>query len=269
MQSIGVYDTLTCTSRSGPFTLQSRAPGLPTDQSNLVYRAADALWKAADRQGTPRDAHVRLDKAIPIAAGLGGGSADAAAALIGLNQIWELGRPREELLRIAAELGSDVPFFFCGGTAIGVGRGDEIYPVDDLKRYGVIVLKPAFGVSTSEAYRWCDEDRASGAASMEPRGFRPGVERVIDAGWSTGPVHLINDLEAPVARRHPAIGEMIEACMREGALAAAMTGSGSAVFGLFRETNASRAARKLRRPDWLMLLTRTVTRREANRRIGL
>ena len=263
MQSIGVYDTLTCTSRSGPFALQTRAPGVPTDQSNLVYRAADALWKAAGRQGAPRDAHVRLDKSIPIAAGLGGGSADAAAALVGLNQIWELGRPHAELVEMAAELGSDVPFFLCGGTAIGVGRGDEVYPVEDIKRYGVILLKPAFGVSTAEAYRWCDEDRATGAAAVV------GDARAIDTGWSTGPIHLINDLEAPVARRHPAIGEMIDACKREGALAAAMTGSGSAVFGLFRETTASRAARKLRRPDWLMMLTRTVTRREANRRIGL
>ena len=263
LQAIGIFDTLTFTARRGPFALQSRAPGLAVDESNLVWRAAAALWRAAGKPGTPRDAHVKLDKAIPMAAGLGGGSADAAAALVGLNHLWELGCPLHELVRIGRGLGADVPFFLQGGTALGAGRGDEIYPVDDIARFGVVVVKPSFGVSTAEAYRWLDEDRAAAAAASTRDA------RVLDVGWEGHPVAIANDLEAPVARRHTQIEEMIAACLREGAVAAAMTGSGSAVFGLFREAVAAKAARRLQRPDWLVLLTRTLSRRESGRRMRL
>jgi 4-diphosphocytidyl-2-C-methyl-D-erythritol kinase len=199
-----------------------------------------------------------------MAAGLGGGSADAAAALVGLNEIWTGRRSRADLLRLAAELGSDVPFFLIGGTVLGAGRGEEIYPLDDVRRMGVIVIKPSFGVTTAEAYRWHDEwtSRSPGPGASHPT-------RGIDVGWLTGPLVLANDLEAPVASRHPGIAEMIAACQREGALASAMTGSGSAVFGLFPEPVARRAATRLQRSDWLVLLTRTLTRREAGRRVGL
>jgi 4-diphosphocytidyl-2-C-methyl-D-erythritol kinase len=264
MQSVGLFDTLTISPRRGPFALQSRTPGVPADQSNLVWRAAAALWRSAGREGAPRDVHVRLEKGIPSAAGLGGGSADAAAALIGLNAAWDLRRPRKELMALAASLGADVPFFLQCGTALCVGRGDEVYPVDDAARMGVVAIKPSFGVSTADAYRWLDEDRAVG---LPPRGDRE--PREIDIGWPTGPVALINDLEAPVARRQPGITDMLDACIREGALAAAMSGSGSAVYGVFPESVANRAAKRLGRPDWLVLLTRTLTRQEAARRIRL
>ena len=263
LQAIGIFDSLTFTSRKGPFALQSRVPGLAMDESNLVWRAAAALWRAAGKPGTPRDAHVKLDKAIPMAAGLGGGSADAAAALVGLNHLWDLRCQPQQLVRIARELGADVPFFLQGGTAFGTGRGDEIFPVDDIARFGVVLIKPSFGVSTADAYGWLDADRAAGteASVREPR--------ALDVGWTGHPLTIANDLEAPVARRHPGIEEMIAACLREGAVAAAMTGSGSAVFGLFREAVAARAAKKLHRPDWLVLLTRTLSRRESGRRMTL
>lgn len=264
MQAVGVCDTLTFTQRPGPFALLAHGPGVPTDHTNLVWRAADALWRAAGRAGEPRDVHVKLEKAIPSAAGLGGGSADAAAALVGLNAVWELRRPRRELLRLASELGTDVPFFLQGGTALGTGRGDEVYPVDDISRFGVIVIKPSFGVSTADAYRWLDADRAEGVADAP---VRPARE--VEVGWPGGPISLVNDLEAAVARRHVGIAEMVTACLKEGALAAAMTGSGSAVYGVFSEGVATRAAKRLLRPDWLVLLTRTLSRQESVRRLGL
>ncbi len=265
MQSIAINDVVTVTSRTGPFGLLVRAPGVPPDRTNLVWRAAEKLWKGAGRAGDPRDAHVKLDKHIPTEAGLGGGSADAAAALVGLNQVWNLKLPRRELMRLAGELGSDVPFFLQGGTALGAGRGEELYPVDDLERLGVVLIKPSFGVSTADAYRWLDEDRAAGLPDQAPGGRVHEVE----AGWPAGAVTLINDLQGPVARRHPAIDEMVSACVREGAMAAAMTGSGSAVFGIFADSVARRAAGRLKRPDWLVTLTRTLGRREAARRAGL
>lgn len=263
LQSIGIADTMTVSARRGPFALSCRVPGVPSDESNLVWRAARALWTASGREGEPRDAHVRLDKSIPHAAGLGGGSADAAAALTALNEVWELRQSRKDLHRVAAALGSDVPFFLMGGTAVGTGKGDELYPVDDVARLGVVIVKPSFGISTADAYRWVDEDRAAGlpAASLER-------SREVHVGWETGPLVLSNDLEAPVARRHPEILEIIASCYREGAMGAAMTGSGSAVFGLFSESAAPRAARQLQRPNWLVAVTRTLNRHEAGRRIG-
>jgi 4-diphosphocytidyl-2-C-methyl-D-erythritol kinase len=263
LQSIAIADTLTVTARSGPFGLLSRSPGVPVDRTNLVWRAAEVLWRDLGRIGDPRDAHVKIDKQIPVAAGLGGGSADAAAAFVALNVIWNARRPRRVLAALAAEIGSDVPFFLLGGTAMGLGRGDELYPVDDIAKLGVIVIKPSFGVATADAYRWLDEARAAESASRPVRGAD------VEVGWPTGPIALANDLQAPVAARHPAIDEMIAACVREGALGSAMSGSGSAVFGLFPEAVARRAVRRLQRPDWLVLLTRTLTRQEAGRRMGL
>jgi 4-diphosphocytidyl-2-C-methyl-D-erythritol kinase len=263
LQSIAISDALAITPRVGPLGLTVRSPGVPGDRTNLVWRAAEKLWTAMGRSGDPRDAHIRLDKQIPVAAGLGGGSADAAAALVGLNIVWNARQSQRRLLAIAAELGSDVPFFLLGGTAVGVGRGEELYPVDDVARLGVVVIKPSFGVSAADAYRWLDESRAG--VSTPPAARRSDV----DVGWTTGPLGVMNDLEAPVASRHPMVAEMVEACLREGAIGASMSGSGSAVFAIFPEAAARRAVGRLQRADWLVLLTRTLTRREAARRMGL
>jgi len=267
LQSIALSDTLTITERSGRFALVSRSPGVPADRSNLIWRAADLLWKAIGRTGEARDAHVKLEKRIPTEAGLGGGSADAAAALVGLNTLWSGRQSPRDLMRLGAALGSDVPFFLQGGTALGFGRGEELYPLDDTHRYGVVVLKPSFGVPTADAYRWFDEDQA-GAPPPDNSAVTAG-RREVDLGWPSGPIVLHNDLEAAVARRHSEIAQMVQACLAEGAVAAAMTGSGSAVYGLFTETGATRGAKRLKRPDWLVLLTRTLSRREAGRRNAL
>jgi len=263
MQAIDLSDTLTFTPKTGPFVLTTASSAVPADETNLVWRAARALWRLSGHGGAPRDAVVTLEKAIPVAAGLGGGSADAAAALIGLNRIWDLRVPRPELVRLAAGLGSDVPYFFVGGAAIGTGRGDEVYPLSDVPGLGVIVIKPSFGVATADAYQWLDEDRAAGVVSD---GAAAGQ---IQVGWPAGPLALVNDLQAPVSRRHAEVAAMIEACLEAGAMASAMTGSGSAVFGVFSPKTAARAARALRRPGWVVLQTRTIPRAEAWRRLGL
>ena len=262
MQSIALSDTLALTPRAGPLALHVRGHGVPADRENLVWRAAELLWRAQGHTGDPRDAYINLEKSIPSAAGLGGGSADAAAALIGLNVLWGARRTSADLITLSAELGSDVPFFLQGGTALCAGRGDEVYPVDDIARLGLILIKPSIGVATADAYRWLDEDRAAGSVDST----HPGR---LDLGWPVGPIALVNDLAAPVARRHPVIAEMIDACRQAGAMAAGMTGSGSAVFAAFSEAAAKRVVRRLRRPDWLVILTRTLARREAARHIGL
>jgi 4-diphosphocytidyl-2-C-methyl-D-erythritol kinase len=257
LQSIAIADTVRATAARGPFALAVRAPGVPADRTNLVWRAAERLWRAAGRDGEPRDARVALEKRIPPAAGLGGGSADAAAALVALNIVWRCRQSRSQLARIAATLGADVPFFLVGGTALGAGRGDELYPLTDLQPRGIVVMRPAFGLATADVYRWLDEDRAAGV----DREVRPSRE--VEVGWPTGPIEVSNDLQPPAARRHPVLSEMVEACLAQGAVAASMTGSGSAVFGVFPRTQTARAAGRLRRPGWRVVATRTLTRREA------
>lgn len=263
MQSIALCDTLAITARSGPFSLNVHGLGVPAERDNLVWRAADLLWRASGRSGDPRDVHVHLDKTIPMAAGLGGGSADAAAALVGLNTIWNLRTPRPDLVKIAADLGSDVPFFLQPGTALCAGRGEEIYPVDDVTRLGIVVIKPSVGVATADAYRWLDEDRAAGLPDTST------ASAGLDVEWPSGPIVVVNDLQAPVARRHGVVAEIVAACRQAGARVAAMTGSGSAVFAAFSEPAAKRAVPRLRRQDWLVILTRTLSRREAVRHVGL
>jgi 4-diphosphocytidyl-2-C-methyl-D-erythritol kinase len=254
LQSVALADRLTFTLRRGPFVLSSRAQDLPLDRANLVYRAAELLWRTLGRGGAPSDVHVALEKRIPVSAGLGGGSADAAATLVGLNRLWNARRSPRDLARLGAELGADVPFFLQGGTALGLGRGDDIHPLDDIRDFTVIIVKPAFGVSTADAYRWLDEDRrrspsAGGAGSA---GARP-----IDVGWPGGPIEVANDLQPPVSARHPAIDDIADTLLEAGAAAAAMTGSGSAVFGLFARPVARTDLARLARPGWRVIRTRT------------
>jgi 4-diphosphocytidyl-2-C-methyl-D-erythritol kinase len=258
-QTIELHDTLVCSEVPGPFTLKCKAPGVPLDQRNLAWKAASALWTALGRAGDVRDAVVAIDKKIPIEAGLGGGSADAAAALVGLGRLWG-GAPLSLLREVGATIGADVPFFLSGGTALGLGRGEEIYPLVDLPPHWVVIVRPPFGVSTAEAYSWYDEDRAAGV--RENREFQ-----LLPVPWPTRAAQMINDLEPPVVRRHQEIG-VLKTTLRElGATAAAMSGSGSAVFGLFRSRSAAENALKpLDKGGTKALVTRTLTRAEHERR---
>jgi 4-diphosphocytidyl-2-C-methyl-D-erythritol kinase len=261
MQAVSITDRLVMTRRRGPFALRSSAAGLAVDRTNLIYRAAAALWRASGRDGAPRDLDVTIEKHIPMAAGLGGGSADAAATLVGANRLWRAGLDARHLAAIAAELGSDVPFFLCGGAAFGAGRGEELYPLADVRRLDVLLVKPEFGVATADAYRWFDVDggpqaRGDGGAS-------------IDLGWPTGPLTLVNDLQPPVVRRHIEIQRVIEALMDQRALAAGMTGSGSAVFGLFPRGKGISAGKRLKRSGRTVLVGRTLSRGESGRLMGL
>jgi 4-diphosphocytidyl-2-C-methyl-D-erythritol kinase len=258
-QTIEMHDTIACAARSGPFTVKCKTPGVPLDDTNLVWRAAAGLWKALGRAGDPRDTLVTIEKVIPIEAGLGGGSADAAAALHALARLWG-GAPLSLLREVAAGVGADVPFFLSGGTALGLGRGEEIYPLVDLPVHWVVIVRPPYGVSTAEAYAWYDEDRAAGI--REPRELQ-----ILPVPWPTRAAQMINDLEPPVVRRHPEIGGLKAALRDAGAVAAAMTGSGSAVFGLFRgRVAAARVIGALNRGGARAILTRTLTRGEHERR---
>ena len=166
-QSLELHDTLTFVARKGPFALRCRQPGVPLDCTNLVWRAAGALWRTQGRDAEPRDVSVTIAKHIPICAGLGGGSANAAATLAALVRLWRVSLAPWQLHDVAASLGADVPFFLWGGTVLGLDRGDTIYQLVDLPTYWVVIVLPHAGVSTADAYAWYDEAR-QGRPGMWP-----------------------------------------------------------------------------------------------------
>jgi 4-diphosphocytidyl-2-C-methyl-D-erythritol kinase len=262
-QSIAISDAMRFVPTRGPLQLRLKSvdPSVPADRNNLIWRAAERLWMAAGKRGDPQGAAITLSKRIPVAAGLGGGSADAAAALVGLNRLWKTRLPMRELLSVAAQLGSDVPFFLVAGTALGLGRGEEVYPLPDMKMTNIVIVKPRASVSTADAYRWFDEEHSATPAIA-------GSADEIDTGWGTGPLALYNDLQAPVTKRTPEVAEAIEWLRREG-MTPLMSGSGSAVFAACDAADRSRLARRVPRRNWQVVATRTLSRRQACRLIGL
>ena len=244
-QSIALADVLTFTRTRGPFRIECDDPACPAGRTNLVWKAAAAVWKAAGRKGALRGVTVRIDKNIPAQAGLGGGSSDAAATLGAVTRLWRATLPAGQLQQIAASLGADVPYFLDGGTALGFNRGDVLFPLDDISRAWVVVIVPEFGVSTKDAFTWWDQ-----AVHLKVPAFRR---------TSTS-----NDLEKVVAKRHPIVSRLVGALKREGAFHASLSGSGSAVFGLFsRRSESQAAARLLAGPR--TFVTPTLTRRECRR----
>jgi 4-diphosphocytidyl-2-C-methyl-D-erythritol kinase len=254
-QSLALHDTLDFETADEGFAIACTAAGVPLDERNLAWKAARLVWQASRRPGEPVG-RLTLTKRIPAQGGLGGGSADAAAALVGWNRLWSAGLPGERLRELAVALGADVPFFLVGGTAVGRNRGDEIEPMADLPPRSVVLVFPPFGVSTPEAFRWWDEDHPPG--SRQPAAGE--ADAVAAARTSPG----VNDLEAAVARRHPELRELRGRLERAGAEQAAMSGSGSTVYGLFADDGQARAAQAaLDAAGWPTLVTRTANREEA------
>lgn len=233
-QALALHDTIECRARRGPFAVACDDPAVPADPSNLVWRAARALWRRLGRRGEPTDCAVAIGKRIPLQAGLGGGSADAAATLAALNRLWQGGLTAASLATVGATIGADVPYFFTGGTALGLGRGDDVYPLPDLEPRWVVLACPPFGVSTADAYGWFDADTAAGEADDPPA--------AVLRAWETRALDVRNALQGPVARRHGEIARLVAVLRQGGADAAAMTGSGSTVFGLFGSRTRARVA---------------------------
>jgi len=243
LQSVDLFDEITAEpAADGVLDLVVEPEGaVGCGEDNLVLRAARRLWQVA---GKRPGARLRLRKRIPVGAGLGGGSADAAAALVVLERLWSLGLGPAELQGAAAELGSDVPFFLYGGTALGVGRGEEIYPLPDLPELGVLIVFPGGLVPTAEVYRRLERRLTWEAPEATVYAFAAGL-----AGpprWSD----LRNDLEATVVDGWPAVAEALDRLGAGGPLHRAVTGAGGAVFGVFDSPEAAELAASEGDGEW-------------------
>ena len=213
-------------------TVRTDRPDLPTDEDNLAGRAARAFLTAVKSTDGCR---VRIRKRIPVEAGLGGGSADAAAVLLGLNRLHGTPLSGSALRRVGARVSSDVPALLAGGPCVARGRGERIRPIR-LPRLRLLLHLPGFGVSTAWAYRRLDTLRRDGRAlttpPLSPKILRSLLEKQESAGLAR---QLGNSFEPVVFRRYPALGRVRDTLLRSGCAAAALSGSGSTVYGLMAD----------------------------------
>lgn len=230
-QTVGLHDRLRMRlTRAREIEVRVPGGGAPAGGGNLVHRA---LSHARRKLGLRRGIEVELEKNVPAGRGLGGGSSDAAAALIGLLRLTGERLTAAELRTLGAAVGADVPFFFLGGRALGVGRGDEVHALDDGSPAWCVLLCPPFEVSTRAAYRW---------ARLTPR---RRAARILDSRPSGERLWGGNDFEPVIFPRFPELARMKAALLAGGAQQAGLSGSGSTVYGWFdkREAAAAAAAR--------------------------
>ncbi len=231
MLPVPLFDTILARP-AGNISLQCDDPSLPVDSGNLVFRAANLL---AARHAPGRGAEIELRKRIPHQAGLGGGSSDAAAALVCLNRLWGLDLGRSELAALALELGSDVPFFLGNGPAWCTGRGEIMTPVEPAYRFNLVVVKPMEGLCTRQIFQLLGAENLPGAVGEFPdpklkddHTFQNALGQTAMALGNT----LRNDLEVPSCQLLPSLEQIRKEMMSAGVLGVVMTGSGSAMVAL-------------------------------------
>ena len=232
MQSVSLHDTLTLSLASTEISLVCDQPSLPSGRSNLAYRAAELLRQEC---GVTLGVHICLTKRIPMAAGLAGGSSDAAAVLRGLNSLWGLALSPCDLEVLAARLGSDVPFCLWGGTALATGRGEILEPLTSFAGHGVVLANPPLQVSTAWVYG--NFQKQIQPRSTDIKTLRRAIEQK-DFSAVTG--QLFNDLESVTVPAHPEIAVLKEKLTEAGAAGVLMSGSGPTVFALTPDLSLAR-----------------------------
>lgn len=250
LQAVDLSDRLVL-EESETLTLTADDPALPTGEGNLVVRGARLLQEAAK---VSRGVRVTLRKRIPVAAGLGGGSSDAAATLWGLNRLWGLRWPVDRIAELAVELGMDVPFFLRGGRALATGRGEILKPLPSTPSLALVLVNPNFSLSTKDVYGRVPPDVAGD-------GSRAGALVAALATRSTTRVaaSLYNSLEAVVEPAYPVIARIKAALLAVGALGAVMSGSGPTVVGVARSLDHAKQIRaRLTTGAWSCWAVRTV-----------
>lgn len=254
-QMVSLYDTLELESIDHRIELVCDHPEVPADDSNLMVRAARLLQDAfPEKAGL--GCRMVLNKRIPMGAGLGGGSGNAAGVLRGLNRLWDLGLETAALMKFAAQLGSDVPFFLCAPSALGEGRGERLTALQSPEKFWVILIFPKVSVATAEVYRALNLD-----LTKNPKNIKILREFLSQSNIASLGAHLHNDLEPIVIKRLPVIERIKKKLYSLHADGALLSGSGSAVFGIFEDSKgAEQAYARCREEEgWETFLTETVT----------
>ncbi len=242
MQCVALEDLITFRLRpdSTGITLTSDDPSLPTDRRNLIVRAAVLVL---DRAGMKAGLDIQVSKRIPVGAGLGGGSSDAAATIVALNRLLSLGWSMEDLSGLGEQLGSDVPFFFFGPTAVVQGRGQNVVPVHIRGRRWIVLIHPGFPIQTRWAYEQLSHSR-KGVRPLSPAAA--GLSAKDGLSWEEVIPLMENDFEEALTPTHAVLGDIKRELLGQGAEAALLSGSGSTVFGVFSsEAEAARAQERL------------------------
>ncbi|HKP85100.1 MAG TPA: 4-(cytidine 5'-diphospho)-2-C-methyl-D-erythritol kinase [Blastocatellia bacterium] len=229
-QTVSLHDRLRLSETAGALEISCDDERVPIGETNLAHKAARLLRDAA---GVKAGARIEIEKRIPVAAGLGGGSSNAAATLLGLARLWRVELTEREMFDLAASLGSDVPFFLIGGTALGVGRGEEVYPIEEAGAEDLLLVNPGFGVETATAY-----GRLSRLTMKESARIIPFTLFAAKAICEL-PFAASNDLEETVSAAHPEIAEVKRELLSMGARRALMSGSGATVLGVFDNSETS------------------------------
>lgn len=251
MQSLDLHDEVILTEIDKGIKLTCNQNYVPEDKRNIAYKAAKLLM---DEKKIKKGISIEIKKNIPVAAGLGGGSSDAAAVLEGMNELFSLGMSQGELMEMGLQLGADVPFFLVGGTALCKGIGEEVIPLTPFQDQVVLLVKPSFGVSTKEAY---------GLFSMDHVKRHVDTEQLIDAmdkmDYQRISYYQRNLLENVVLRKYPMLKNIKKTLKRYGASASLMSGSGPTIYGIFENANAAEnAATALDKGGNTVILTKTI-----------
>lgn len=263
-QTITLQDCIEFSRREdGRLVLSCNVEGIPLDESNLVHRAAMAL---GERYQLQRGASIHLEKRIPAEGGLGGGSSNAAVALLALAHLWGIKTSRAELVEIGARLGADVPFFLTGGTALGLGLGTEVTPLAEVSAEHLLILTPGVGVSTALAYK----QLKAPALTKDDGDIMLSISCAGAPFSDSFPYGLHNDFERVVLRSSSEISRAKNALLNSGARGALLSGSGSSVFGIFdngEELERARAALSAE-TNWRVFPCATLGRAEYYRALG-
>lgn len=238
-QAISIFDDVTVTFSPPKSGLSisitgDQKHGVPTDDSNLAIKAIALIANEYDLE---IDAHVEIKKLIPVAGGMAGGSADAAAAIVAIDYLYSLGMSREEMAEIAAQLGSDVPFMLSGGTAIGTGHGDQLTAALSRGTYHWVLALSSIGLSTPSIYNECDRLRSESEIA-EPQTNELLMQALLAADPKSVGAHLVNDLQAAACSLRPALRLVLDVGQEYGALGALVSGSGPTVAFLVSDEEA-------------------------------
>ena len=268
LQSVSLHDTLQFTTApESEISLSCDSSLIPTDGTNLILRAANAL---RDRYGVRAGVRIHLEKRIPVQGGLGGGSSNGAVALIGLAHLWQVNTTVSELAELAAGLGSDVPFFLGGGRALGTGTGTCITSLPDLDAEELLIVAPSRTVATAEAYKAFSSATLTTRNSVSILAISRGSTNSSDSDQWPVSDDLGNDFEQVIFDIEPEIGRVKKALLQAGARSALLAGSGSSVFGIFDNREAQQRALEQIRAEssWRIFPCATLSREEYARAMG-